>query len=388
MKKKYALFCILLILGCIWLLKSCESRRVKQPQQTPSNGTNSALHVVTVPKAETTNAVTDLEPVVERSIFPPQWKLSREVEHAMTKGAQARATLRVVDSTGKCVPNARVRLNFMFFERKNNFETGLTDTNGLFSAERETMSECNWFIEKEGYYNTEGRHSFAANLTNDSVKGGRWQPWNPTLEVVLKEKRKPIPMFTKYSKVFLPNKDKPFGFDCQVGDLVEPYGKGKETDLFFTYSSDLSGEAVRKYTNQLVIAASSVSGGIRKVKMDSWSEFRSVHDAPDGGYQLEIVFSCKSESPASRQEVKFSNDICLVFQSRVQTNKAGRVLSANFGKIYPMCFDYGEAPPDKGHGRVEFGYYFNPTPNDRNLEFDGKNNLFNPDWTDSWPRNP
>jgi hypothetical protein len=25
---------------------------------------------------------------------------------------------------------------------------------------------------------------------------------------------------------------------------------------------------------------------------------------------------------------------------------------------------------------VSFTYYLNPTPNDRNLEFDGKNNLF------------
>lgn len=40
-------------------------------------------------------------------------------------------------------------------------------------------------------------------------------------------------------------------------------------------------------------------------------------------------------------------------------------------------------------GVVELCYYFNPTPNARNLEFDGINNLFHPAWNDdSWPRQP
>lgn len=309
------------------------------------------------------------------------------VREAMAYGVRAKITLHVRDAKGDDVENAQVLGQFNSRGREEREFTKFTDDKGMLVLESQCVGDFYYIITKDGHYPTHGQYWFFLE-GEDCVHDGRWIPWNPTWEVVLKEKRNPIPMYTKYSKVFLPLKGKAFAFDCLVGDLVEPYGKGKETDLFFTYSSDLSGEAERKYTNQLVIAASSVSGGIQKLTMDSWSEFRSVHNAPDGGYQPVIVFSCKSESAAIRQEVKFSNDICLVFQSRVQTSKDGRVLSANYGKIYPMNFDYGEAPPDKGQGRVEFGYYFNPTPNDRNLEFDGKNNLFKPDWKDSWPRNP
>jgi hypothetical protein len=40
----------------------------------------------------------------------------------------------------------------------------------------------------------------------------------------------------------------------------------------------------------------------------------------------------------------------------------GKIISANYGKIYG---DF-----------MNFSYYLNPTPNDRNVEFDPKRNLF------------
>lgn len=87
-----------------------------------------------------------------------------------------------------------MRLRFTWCDHPDNYADGLTDTNGLFAAERVSMSDCRWLIEKEGYYRTEGRHSFMANLSNASVKDGRWQPWNPTVKVTLKT-RNPIPLF-------------------------------------------------------------------------------------------------------------------------------------------------------------------------------------------------
>jgi hypothetical protein len=52
-----------------------------------------------------------------------------------------------------------------------------------------------------------------------------------------------------------------------------------------------------------------------------------------------------------------------------------------------VAFGGSAANPDIGH--VKFWSYFNPTPNDKNLEFDVKKNLFNPDEHDYWwPRIP
>ena len=49
------------------------------------------------------------------------------------------------------------------------------------------------------------------------------------------------------------------------------------------------------------------------------------------------------------------------FRVRTKLDENGNVVSARYGKIYG---DF-----------MQFSYYFNPTPNDRNVEFDPKQNL-------------
>ena len=58
------------------------------------------------------------------------------------------------------------------------------------------------------------------------------------------------------------------------------------------------------------------------------------------------------------------------FRTRVKLDKNGDIKEANYGKIY--------GPINYGNGvrKIQFTYYFNPTPNDRNLEFNPKANLF------------
>jgi len=74
----------------------------------------------------------------------------------------------------------------------------------------------------------------------------------------------------------------------------------------------------------------------------------------------------------------------LVFRVRSKTDAKGNVVEANYGKIYGK-FDFAHGPKKF----VIFSYTFNPTPNDRNLEFDGKTNLFHPGPNDyGWPREP
>ena len=73
----------------------------------------------------------------------------------------------------------------------------------------------------------------------------------------------------------------------------------------------------------------------------------------------------------------------IIVKSR--THLSDDLEESHFGKIYGEI-KYGISDDNKG-GVVMFQYFFNPTPNDRNLEFDGKNNLFGPAWRDlSWPR--
>ncbi|MDR0993898.1 MAG: hypothetical protein LBN38_04950, partial [Verrucomicrobiota bacterium] len=50
----------------------------------------------------------------------------------------------------------------------------------------------------------------------------------------------------------------------------------------------------------------------------------------------------------------------------------GNISSARYAKIYGPI-EYGD--DEKGGGIVRFTYFFNPTPNDRNMEFDRNHNL-------------
>jgi len=61
-------------------------------------------------------------------------------------------------------------------------------------ATGEPTGDLNYWITKDGYYKTEGGYWFYPGPER-SVKDGRWQPWNPTNTVVLKEIRNPVPMF-------------------------------------------------------------------------------------------------------------------------------------------------------------------------------------------------
>ena len=307
------------------------------------------------------------ESVAEKSIFPAQWKLSREVETAITKGALAKVTLRVVDSTGNPVPSTRVKLNFTVFEKKGNFSEGLTDANGLFTAERESMSDCNWFMVRDGYYRTDGRHSFALDLTNESVKDGRWMPWNPILEVVLKEKRKPVPMINKRVDAKLP-KGETLGFDCMKGDWTPPYGNGKVPDFTFLYQSDYNG-TFGYLTNSLLVATGN-GGGYITYRSDIFSEMWSTYDAPETGYRTGLQYRHARTPEKIHIDVTIPKDTYLVFICRVEKDQSGRVLAAHYGKFYQ--FEYGEDYKKPGFGFVKFTYYFNPTPNDRNLESDGR----------------
>ena len=77
---------------------------------------------------------------------------------------------------------------------------------------------------------------------------------------------------------------------------------------------------------------------------------RSAHEAPADGYQREV-----SQTETTNPNRNF------YFRVRTKLDENGNVVSARYGKIY------GDL--------AQFTYYFNPTPNSRNIEFDPKQNL-------------
>ncbi|MFA7054049.1 MAG: carboxypeptidase-like regulatory domain-containing protein, partial [Kiritimatiellia bacterium] len=198
-------------------------------------------------------------------------------------GAETKVTFHVVDTDGVSVPGALVlvSLNRPLGTAKNK---GLTDDDGLFTADGLLLSELIYTVEKEGHYQTRQKFSFEGPGII-SLENGRNIPWNPTLRVTLKEIRKPIPMYMKRAKIILPAKDMDFEYDFLAGDLVEPYGKGKTADIALRFRFDRPRSPdFADFRQELEVKAVREGDGFLLKKKDEWSELASVAEAPLSGY--------------------------------------------------------------------------------------------------------
>lgn len=299
-------------------------------------------------------------------------------------GAETKVTFHVVDTDGVSVPGALVlvSLNRPLGTAKNK---GLTDDDGLFTADGLLLSELIYTVEKEGHYQTRQKFSFEGPGII-SLENGRNIPWNPTLRVTLKEIRKPIPMHMKRAKIILPAKDMDFEYDFLAGDLVEPYGKGKTADIALRFRFDRPRSPdFADFRQELEVKAVREGDGFLLKKKDEWSELASVAEAPLSGYIPSInPYYDRTATEIFRQFDVTANDY-VIFRSRTTSAPDGSTVS-NYGKIYGNIA-YGILENDAKEGVVMFRYYYNPTPNDRSLEFDGKNNLLEPGSSDlSWPK--
>jgi hypothetical protein len=88
--------------------------------------------------------------------------------------------------------------------------------------------------------------------------------------------------------------------------------------------------------------------------VEKGSELRSPHGAPADGYQQQWV-QTDNRKPNSPIETNRDPNRNYFFRVRTVLDERGNVKSAHYGKFYG---DF-----------MQFQYYLNPTPNDRNVEF-------------------
>ena len=131
---------------------------------------------------------------------------SKEFKTALHNGAMAKVTIEVYDGTGKPVTNANVRAFFRMSSgsSEGSLVRGLTDKRGQFITENHTTDIVFLTVENEGCY-TSRKQYCAQSLDPERLKDGRWLPWNPTIPVILREIRNPIPLYATgvdFSKEF------------------------------------------------------------------------------------------------------------------------------------------------------------------------------------------
>lgn len=215
---------------------------------------------------------------------------------------------------------------------------------------------------------------------------GVWQPENLVVTMALQRVECPIPLFVK-SVCLCEEQDivDRFGgrlsYDLLIGDWLPPMGKGARADIIVERfprkilgHAELQGRpdiAGNSFHDEVKITFPGKGNGIIDMN-DVLKGGLPIKTAPNDGFAA--VYTLWQEVD-SNLKYKNSNNKgkCLCFRIRTQMDGQGCIKRAYYGKIY------GDINIRLGYaysiGGIGFLYYLNPTQNDRNLEWDQKNNF-------------
>ena len=290
----------------------------------------------------------------------------------------AKFTVKVIDQNGVNVTNATVNAQPRKVISKALDIEKITDTNATVTFHvSSVLPWVNTYINKENYYQS----GLAVGLDNfkKNKPRNRWEPWNETHVITLKEKLNPTPMYAQTIKwVKFPILNKPVGYDLEKGDWVAPYGNGIISDFILNCHNEYPQRG--KYLTSFKLTFSNIDDGIQiyNQPISDRSQYIWPYLAPENGYNKElykVAFSnWKSENSYNAElftEAKEHKKRNYIFRIRTTTDDNGNIISAMYGKIQGDFFVSGAA----GGGGFKFTYYLNPTGT-RNLEFDTRNNLF------------
>lgn len=264
----------------------------------------------------------------------------------------------------------------------------LTDQNGISKISFSSIQTPRGvLISKEGYYsftsdtNWEQPFDFAGTRTAN-------------VQAVLRPIKNPIPMIARANSGFeIKELDVNYQFDLEVGQLLPPYGEGVHPDIRVNVKGSRIDHGPNEYEDIEYLASIHFSNpldgfvefAIQPKDGAIGSLFVSDYLAPDSGYDQNVerkgVWGKVRESPEYWEYLRGLERKAYYFRVRTKTDVDGKIISANYGKIYgPLIL----SPVLKNHAafkksvnaKFSFGeVYFNPTPNDRNVEFDARRNL-------------
>lgn len=292
--------------------------------------------------------------------------------------------MHVVDDLGQNLSQAEVTVAFIgYIQGSGKTYNGRTDDSGNFKAKGSAAHSVFLVANKTGHY--EAR---VDRLPKDN---------DLDLTVVIPRIMQPIPLYARRADAVIPTQNEWLGYDFEVGDWVAPIGAGKVIDIHFKFRNEFKGylDAFRnladeiafskrafaarkeewtekkfkflagKWDGELEISFPGAKEGLfEELRFLKYSQLKLPHEAPLEGYGPTWRYTDNSYSPpTTREQVGF------FLRTRVKLDAQGNIISAHYTKIMG---DIRLA----AQGSLHFTYYFNPTANDRNLEFDPTKNLF------------
>ena len=321
--------------------------------------------------------------------------LSAALSCAVYGFGNARLGVKVVDSeTGSPLSGLKVHGGFLNYSRgwnesaKDNNVDGVTGNDGLchLSGNSEAGESCCVVRGNDGYYNS-GWYS-VEYAERSILKLGRWLPDDVVITARLDRVINPIPLSVALSRPFRTVEEEDSfaeggnvaSYDLLKNDWLPPFGKGEVADISFSskrmnlgsepynYPSGIRTNEFYRYDVQVRFIGD--GNGMKESNPPKEAGIK-LRVAPEVGYEpMRVCWAGR----VSRTEYKdnSSEDRCYFFRIRTELDEAGKVKSAIYGKIYGDFKLVGKKNGIKG---VSFLYYLNPNLNDRNLEWDMKNNL-------------
>ena len=270
---------------------------------------------------------------------------------------RVKATFTILDDWGEPVTNASLKI----LTPKNAFTlswnksipysefNAKTDEKGCATCSfASPQRRFTLYVDAAGFYPEERGDIFFGKANELNVP------------ILMRKIVKPVEMAkTKLVRTPYPSDEGTFYFDLEKGDWVLPGRKGVVADLGVEYSyrdSEGRTESRAKITF--------LSGGAYKRKKIDSSSFKSEYRANTNEvYEATFLHSLSFDTKGRGNRIlnrALAEDEYLVFRTRVVRDENGKIISANYGKIY---------------GRIDafrhFGYtccFFNPIPNDTGLE--------------------
>jgi hypothetical protein len=219
---------------------------------------------------------------------------------------------------------------------------------------------------------------------------GVWQPDNLVVTIKLQRVEKPIPLFVRQifsrasasvsSNYFDIGKGK-MQFDLIKGSFLPPIGKGEYADICFTrleredlgIGTNFNGRTSLAYRDGMMVEFLGDGNGLIEIPSKKTDGIK-IRAAPLEGYRADYLVT-KGKDKSVKYFTSSNPDRNFAFRIRTKKDADGRIVSTYYGKIY------GDIVIKKPYGVEElvaapsFMYYLNPTPLDRNLEWDMKTNL-------------
>lgn len=289
--------------------------------------------------------------------------------------AEVTTTVRVISPEGKPLSGMSVGLTYARVLESDDQESfsGETGETGEISFTGRAESDTHVSLRQPGYY---GAYRKVSSYVVDR-ESGDVVFLDRTIELVAKEIRDPIVMVATRRNLYLPREyASGAGFDLMKNDFVEPLGSGLVADLYLSVDEEL-GET-DFFETRLSIRFPNEGDGLAEFIADpsEGSALRSVHQAPSDGYEpgktivngLYRIDDAGVGYPQREQRTIRRDDMNYYIRVRTKQDSEGRVVSAQYGKIYGDFALFGHRDPEKYTIKLGSCYYLNPTSNDRNVE--------------------